>query len=248
MARAAAFAERLGLPIRDVALLEQALIHSSWLHEHPEFEGGHNERLELLGDAVVNLAIAEALYLRHPVDDEGILSARRASIVSAAGLARLAARLDLGDYLRLGEGEAARGGRRRPSLLAQSFEAVAGAVYLDLGWERTRAWVTGLAAPELTADAPIGALKSPKSRLQEWTQRATGARPQYRLLDAMGPDHDKVFRIEVRVEGEVLGRGEGPSRRVAETQAAAEALQALHRRRVMVAEAGGPEPPKELPA
>jgi ribonuclease III len=224
---ASAFAERLGLPIRDLALLEQALVHSSWLHEHREGARGHNERLEFLGDAVVNLAMSEALFARHPDDDEGVLSARRAVIVSATGLARLATRLDLGRHLLLGEGEAARGGRRRPSLLAQSFEAVAGAVYLDLGWDATRDWLIGLASPELEADAPIVALKSPKSRLQEWTQRMTGTRPQYRVLEAVGPDHDKLFRIEVRVEGEVLGSGEGPSRRVAETQAAAQAIDAL---------------------
>src|SRR3712207_1117968 len=203
-----AIAERLGLPVRDPELLEQALVHSSWLHEHRDLARGHNERLEFLGDAVVSLAISEALYARHPDDDEGVLSARRASIVSTPGLARLAARLDLGDHLLLGEGEAQRGGRRRPSLLPPAFEAVAGAVYLDQGWERTRAWLTELAAPELAADAPVTALKSPKSRLQEHTQRTTGERPVYRVLDALGPDHEKNFRVEVLVDGRVLGLGE----------------------------------------
>jgi ribonuclease-3 len=225
--RAEAFAERLGLPVRDLGLLEQALVHSSWLHEHRESVRGHNERLEFLGDAVVSLAVSEALFSRHPDDDEGMLSARRASIVSATGLARLATRLGLGRHLLLGEGEAARGGRRRPSLLAQSFEAVAGAIYLDQGWDVTRAWIVELANLELTADSPIGTLKSPKSRLQEWTQRMTGGRPQYRVLEALGPDHEKLFRIEVRVEGRVLGKGEGPSRRIAETEAASEALETL---------------------
>ena len=225
--RAAAFAERLGLPVRDQALLEQALIHSSYLHEHRDAVRGHNERLELLGDAVVNLAISEALYARHPTDDEGILSARRAAIVSTTGLSRLAGRLGLGEVLLLGEGEAARGGRRRPSLLASSFEALSGAIYLDLGWELTRDWIVSLAAPEIERDEPIVTLKSPKSRLQEYTQRTAGNRPTYRLLDAIGPDHEKVFRIEVSVDGMVLGRGEGPSRRVAETAAAAQALDAI---------------------
>jgi ribonuclease-3 len=224
---AAAFAGRLGLPIRDLGLLEQALVHSSYLHEHPEAAAGHNERLEYLGDAVVNLAMSEVLYARHPDDDEGILSARRAAIVSTSGLSRLAGRLDLGAALLLGEGEAARGGRRRPSLLASSFEALTGAIYLDLGWTATRDWLVQLAAPELDQDVPIGALKSPKSRLQEYTQRTTGGRPSYHLLDATGPDHDKLFEIEVSVDGVVLGRGEGPSRRVAETAAAAQALEAI---------------------
>jgi ribonuclease-3 len=228
---ATAFAERLGLPVRDLDLLEQALVHSSYLHEHPEAARGHNERLEFLGDAVVNLAISAAVYARHPDDDEGVLSARRASIVSTVGLARLAGRLALGGHLLLGEGEAQRGGRLRPSLLAASFEALVGAIYLDLGWGATRDWLVALAAPEIALDAPINLLKSPKSRLQEYTQRATGGRPVYRLLDATGPDHDKLFRIEVSVDDDVLGRGEGPSRRAAETAAAGEALETLRRRR-----------------
>jgi ribonuclease-3 len=233
---AAAFAERLGLPVRDLDLLEQALVHSSWLHEHRDTARGHNERLEFLGDAVVNLAMSEALFARHPHDDEGVLSARRASIVSATGLARLATRIDLGRHLLLGEGEAARGGRRRTSLLSQAFEAVAGALYLDLGWAATRDWLERLAAPEIASDAPIVALKSPKSRLQEWTQRTTGGRPQYRVLEAVGPDHDKLFRIEVRVDGRVVGVGEGPSRRIAETQAAAAAIERLGTQVDLVAE------------
>jgi ribonuclease III len=228
--RAAAFAQRLGLPIRDPGLLEQALVHSSYLHEHPEAARGHNERLEFLGDAVVNLAISEVLFERHPADDEGVLSARRAAIVSTTGLSRLAGRLELGESLLLGEGESARGGRRRPALLASAFEALAGALYLDLGWPATREWLVDLAAPELDLDAPIGTLKSPKSRLQEHTQRTTGGRPTYRVLDATGPDHEKLFRIEVEVDGSVLGRGEGPSRRIAETAAAAQALEALRAR------------------
>lgn len=226
-----ALTERLGLPIRDRDLLEQALVHSSWLHEHPDAAAGHNERLEFLGDAVVSLAVSEALYRRHPTDDEGVLSARRASIVSTTGLARLAVRLDLGSYLLLGEGEAQRGGRVRPSLLASAFEAVVGAIYLDLGWDAVRDWIQRWAGDELAADAAPTTLKSPKSRLQEHTQRTTGDRPLYRLVEAVGPDHEKRFRIEVVVNGRVLGSGEGPSRRIAETSAAAEALEVLRAER-----------------
>jgi ribonuclease-3 len=224
---AEALAARIGLPVRDLGLLEQALVHTSWHHEHREAAPGHNERLEFLGDAVVNLAISEALYTRHPDDDEGYLSARRAAIVSTAGLARLAARLDLGQSLSLGEGEALRSGRRRPSLLASAFEAVAGALYLDLGFDTVRDWLIRLADPELSAEAAIGTLKSPKSRLQEFTQRRSGGRPSYRLLDATGPDHERSFRVEVWVDDELVGVGEGPSRRIAETAAAEEALDRL---------------------
>ena len=243
MRPAAALVERLGLPVRALDLLQQALIHSSYLHEHRDLAAGHNERLEFLGDSVVSLAISDALYRRHPDDDEGVLSARRASIVSTAGLARLAARLELGEYLLLGEGESQRGGRRRPALLASAFEALVGAVYLDLGYGAASGFVTALAAPELTSDRPLGALKSPKSRLQEYTQRLSGERPQYRLLDAVGPDHDKVFRVEVAIGGRVIGVGEGHSRRVAETEAAARGIEALRESSHETAE-GSPDAPE----
>jgi len=166
---AKAFADRLGLPVRDLDLLEQALVHASWLHEHPEDAPGHNERLEFLGDAVVNLVISEALYARHPSDDEGDLSARRAVIVSTSGLARLAGRIDLGPALLLGEGESRRSGRRRPTLLASSFEALAGALYLDLGFAAVSQWLIELAGPELAADAPIHAARA---RRTTWSTSA----------------------------------------------------------------------------
>ena len=227
MQQAQILADRLGLSVRDLDLLEQALVHTSWLHEHRDEARGHNERLELLGDAVVSLAISEALYVRHPADDEGALSARRAAIVSMAGLARLAGRIELGDAILLGEGEAARGGRTRPSLLASAFEALAGALFLDLGWAVVREWLVRLAEPELSSDRSPATLKSPKSRLQEFTQRRSGQRPVYRVLETTGPDHERLFRIEVAVDGDVLAVGEGPSRRVAETVAAATALERL---------------------
>jgi ribonuclease-3 len=232
MHRADALTESLGLPIRDREAFAQALVHSSWLHEHPDSARGHNERLEFLGDAVVSLAVSEALYRRHPTDDEGVLSARRAAIVSTPGLARLASRLDLGAFLLLGEGEAQRGGRVRPSLLASAFEALVGAIYVDLGWETARDWIQALAAEELAADSTLTTLKSPKSRLQEHTQRTTGERPLYRLLEVAGPDHERQFRIEVVVDGRSLGVGDGPSRRVAETSAAAEALAVIRTERL----------------
>ena len=128
MRSAAAIAERLGLPVRDLGLIEQALVHSSWLHEHPDEARGHNERLEFLGDVVISLAISEALYAAYPTDDEGLLSTRRASIVSTTGLARLAGRIDLGSVLLLGEGEAQRGGRGRPTHHPTGGEAQTGAL------------------------------------------------------------------------------------------------------------------------
>jgi ribonuclease-3 len=234
-----AVADRLGLPVRDLDLLEQALVHSSWLHEHPDAARGHNERLEFLGDAVVALTISEALYARHPLEDEGALSARRAAIVSTAGLARLGTRIQLGADVMLGEGESKRSARRRPSLLASSFEALTGALYLDLGYDAVAAWLVGLAEPELSLEEPVLSLKSPKSRLQEYTQRRTGDRPEYRLLTTSGPDHEKSFRIEVWVDGEVLGVGEGASRRGAETAAAAQAIESIRMQRAALPQPGG---------
>lgn len=230
MDRASSLADRLQLAITDRRLLAQALTHTSWLHEHPGEADGHNERLEFLGDAVISLAMSEALYARHPEDDEGILSGRRAAIVSEAGLAALAERIDLWPHLALGEGEASGDRPPRPSILASAFEALAGALFLDLGWEATRAWLVETARPEIDAAVPPVLLKSPKSRLQEATQRLTGGRPVYRVVDSAGPDHEKVFQVEVAVAGEVLGAGSGRSRRVAETAAAAVAVERLAER------------------
>ena len=241
MDRADLLAEQLGLSIGDRRLLAQALTHSSWLHEHPTEAAGHNERLELLGDAVINLAVSEALYARHPDDDEGVLSARRAAIVSSVGLAEIASRLDLGAFLLLGEGEVARLGPQRPSIMASGLEAVAGALFLDLGWDTTRDWVIQITAPELDLGLEPALLKSPKSRLQEATQRTSLGRPAYRVLEAAGPDHDKLFRVEVEVGGEILGLGVGRSRRIAETAAAAEAVEVLEARAAEVPQIVPPE-------
>jgi ribonuclease-3 len=238
----AALGARLGITFDDPGLLERALVHGSWLHEHPDGAPGHNERLEFLGDSVISLVVSEALHARHPNDDEGFLSTRRASIVSATGLARLARRIDLGDAILLGEGEAQqRGGRAREALLASAFEALAGAIFVDRGWERVRAWLLALAAPELEADAPAGSFKSPKNRLQELTQR-DGERPDYRVVQSSGPDHAREFVIEVAVAGEVVGIGTGSSLRAAQTAAAEAGLEALGRR------AGrDPAPPADPP-
>ncbi|MCI4355260.1 MAG: ribonuclease III [Thermoplasmata archaeon] len=240
----AAYAASLGITFDDPGLLERALVHGSWLHEHPDAAPGHNERLEFLGDSVISLVVSEALHRRHPADDEGILSTRRAAIVSAKGLARLARRIDLGEAILLGEGEAQqRGGRAREALLASAFEALAGAVFLDRGWNEVRAWLLGLAAPELEADSPPGTLKSPKNRLQELTQRS-GERPAYRIVQSSGPDHAREFVVEVAVAGEVIGTGTGGSLRAAETTAAEAGLDALGRRdpRDRPAAGGGPAP------
>lgn len=225
---AAELADRLGLTFDDPALLDEALVHSSYTNEHPEASLDSNERMEFLGDAVLSLVISDALFRRHRDEPEGRLTTRRAAIVSTAGLARIARRLELGTALVLGQGAENSGERARSSVLAGLFEAVIAAVYLDRGTEAARAFILEAAAPELESDLPIDALKAPKSRLQEHAYADTGRAPSYRIVSSDGPDHDRHFVVEVSVDGNVLGEGEGRSRREAETEAAAAALELLH--------------------
>lgn len=220
-------ADHLGLPFRDLDLVEEALTHSSYVNEHPETSGGPNERLEFLGDAVLSLIISEALMKRHPDEHEGQLTTRRAAIVSSKGLSGIAARLDLGQFLVLGQGAARSGEQERDSVLASLFEAVVAATFLDLGLARTRRWVLDVAAPELDATGGLGSLKAPKSKLQEHAYHSTGHPPSYRVVSAEGPDHERHYVVEVSLSGEVLGRGEGRNRRIAETEAAARAMARL---------------------
>jgi ribonuclease-3 len=217
-------AEHLGLPFRDLSRLQEALTHSSYANEHPELALSHNERLEFLGDAVLSLIVSEALMKRHPGEHEGQLTTRRAAIVSASGLSQIASRLDLGSYLILGEGASRSGERRRDSVLASLFEAVVAATFLDCGLARTRRFVVTAAKPELEATGGVTRLKAPKSRLQEHAYRRSGRPPVYRVVSAEGPDHRRHYVVEVSLDGQTLGRGEGPNRRIAETEAATDAL------------------------
>ncbi len=227
---AAALTRRVGTSEAQRDLLRQALTHGSYVNEHTDESVESNERLEFLGDSVVSLVVSQALYERHPDEDEGALTARRAAIVSTQGLARLAARVGLDAVIILGQGAERSGERRRASVLAASFEAVAGAIYLGRGLDAAREWILDLIADELDAAAPVATLKSPKSRLQESAYIRWGGPPSYRVVSALGPDHAKHYIVEVSALGHVLGRGEGANRRDAETAAAAEALEALERR------------------
>ena len=226
MAPAAELAARLGLQFRDLTLLDRALVHSSYLHEQPSV-GHSNERLEFLGNSVISLIISEALWQRHPGDDEGSLTTRRAAIVSARGLSRIAQRLDLGEYLYLGLGAAAAGERTRKSVLAATFEAVTGAIYLEFGLDQTREWLLEVAAAELNDPHTLDMLKPAKSVLQELSYARTGRAPHYRLVSDDGPAHARQYVVEAIVGGVALGQGGGRSRREAETEAAREAVTAL---------------------
>ncbi len=235
----AALADRLGLKFDDPALLTEAFVHSSYVNEHPEGTSESNERLEFLGDAVLSLIMSEALFKRHRDEPEGVLTTRRAAIVSTRGLARISRRLGIGDALVLGQGAANSGERGRPSVLAGLFESIVAAIYLDQGLEAARRFILDAAAPELEAALPIDALKAPKSRLQERAFADSGRAPAYRIISSDGPDHDRHFVVEVAIDGEVRGSGEGRSRREAETRAAEAALERLD---AMTLTAGGSAP------
>ncbi len=235
----AALVDRLGLRFDDPALLTEALVHSSYVNEHPEGTSESNERLEFLGDAVLSLVMSEALFKRHRDEPEGVLTTRRAAIVSTRGLSRISRRLGIGDALVLGQGAENSGERGRPSVLAGLFESIVAAIYLDQGLEAARRFILDAAASELEAALPIDALKAPKSRLQERAFAASGRAPAYRIVSSDGPDHDRHFVVEVAIDGEVRGSGEGRSRREAETRAAEVALERLD---ALTVTAGGSAP------
>ena len=220
--------ERLGLALSDPELVRQAFVHSSYFNENPTSFAGHNERLEFYGDAVIGLAVSRLLYERYPEEDEGFLTARRAALVNRNALAMLALELHLDRHLMLGRGEADAGGATRPSVLAACFEALAGALSLSEGNDRTEAALIRVFEPHLeTLNEIDGPPKSAKSLLQEWMQRHRRTKPVYLVVSTNGPPHDQEFRVEVRLGGRVAGNGSGSSRQRAEEQAAAEALAAL---------------------
>jgi ribonuclease-3 len=220
-------AERLGIVLRDPEAIRQAFVHSSYFNENPDTVAGHNERLEFLGDAVIGLVVSRLLYERFPDEDEGMLTARRASLVNRDALAALALEVGLDRYLLLGKGEAEAGGAARPSLLAGAFEAVAGAIFLSEGLESTRGWLRRVFGSQLPGQEEGDQLKSAKSRLQEWSQREQRIKPHYELVSTSGPAHEQTFTVAVVLRGNRLGVGSGSSRQRAEEQAAGAALDSL---------------------
>ena len=217
------FALRIGYRFNDPELLRRALTHRS-------FGAAHNERLEFLGDSVVNCAVALELYQKFPRLAEGELSRLRASLVNQQSLAGIAHRLDLGGQLRLGEGELKSGGARRPSILADAVEAVIGAVFLDGGFTDAHAVVTAIFATELGTIDPATAGKDPKTLLQEYLQARGEPLPRYRTTRAEGPDHRKHFTVEVLLRGSPIGEGEGHTQKSAEAAAAWSAWRRLHQK------------------
>jgi ribonuclease III len=223
----AALGERLGITPSDPELIEQAFVHSSYSNENPTLVNGHNERLEFYGDAVIGIIVSRLLYERYPAEDEGFLTARRAALVNREALAAMALELGLDRHLKLGRGEADAGGATRPSLLAASFEALAGALSLSEGEDVTTRVLGRLFSERLDLADADGPPKSAKSRLQEWTQRTRGRKPVYVLLSTVGPPHEQEFRVSVLVDGRALAEGVGSSRQRAEEQAAGAALRLI---------------------
>lgn len=219
-----ALEQRIGYHFLDRELLARALTHRSYANESRNQPLGDNERLEFLGDAVLDLIIGYHLYVIHAAADEGELSRLRAELVSTPSLARLARKLALGESLLLGRGEDRSGGRERESLQADSLEAVIGAVFLDAGYAAAEAVVCRLFAPLLQV-AQVG--QDYKTRLQELLQAHRQQRPEYLLTASHGPDHQRRYEVEVLAAGSVLGRGEGTTKKRAEQEAARCALERL---------------------
>ena len=208
-------------------LLEEALTHKSHLQRKQDGILKDNERLEFLGDAVLNLIVSEYLAETYPALTEGNLSQTRAHLVRQFSLAKAARRLGLGEFLRLGKGEERTQGRGKSSLLANALEAVIAAIYLDGGFIPARSFVLMVLREDLVVleqGNQFSSRQDYKSQLQEWCQRTFSEIPEYRLIKELGPDHEKVFDVEVSIQGTIQGRGTGYSKKLAEQEAAKQAL------------------------
>lgn len=219
----AELAERLNLPPSNLRLLARALTHRSYVNEHADVPED-NERLEFLGDAVLDFVVGAWLYNRYPEMAEGELTRMRSALVRTEQLAEFGRQLNLGPAMRLGRGELHGGGRERPALLCATFEALIGAIYVDRGLEAAREFVLPLL--QKTADEIVlqPDIYDAKSRLQEWAQSRRLGIPHYETRSAEGPDHAKTFVVDVYVSGELAGTGSGPNKQVAAQNAAADAL------------------------
>lgn len=219
--------QTLGVSFNNLSLLEEALVHSSYVNENPNPDLVPNERLEFLGDAILGLIIAEKLYQDFPQFTEGKMTKLRAALVRRDTLARLAKNIGLGSYLYLGKGEEASGGRHRSINLAGALEALTAAIFLDSGLDMTEEFILRLFEYELKKAADRWEETDYKSQLQEAIQAREQQSPVYRVIEEVGPDHDKRFTVEVSNGTKVLGRGTGKSKKLAETEAARSALERL---------------------
>jgi ribonuclease-3 len=219
----------LNVNFSDKTLLQRALTHRSYLNENPDYLLEDNERLEFLGDAVLDFITGEFLYHRFPEVAEGRLTNLRSALVRTETLAQFALDLNLGAYLLLGKGEDESGGRERPAIMCDAFEALLGAIYLDRGIESAREFVNHLIEPALQAVLASSSEKDAKSQLQEVAQSQYQVTPTYRTVNERGPDHAKVFTVEAMIGEKTYGRGTGYSKQNAAQAAAQEALGRLHK-------------------
>ena len=218
--------KKIGITFSNPELLKQALVHRSYLNEHPDFELGHNERLEFLGDAVLELVVTEHLYNNYP-NPEGELTNWRASLVNSQMLATIAHKLGIEQFVYLGRGEAKdTNSKARDYILANAIEAIVGAAYLDGGYQKAKKFVTSHLLPELSAILTNHLYVDPKSKFQEIAQERLRVTPNYRVLEETGPDHNKKFEIGVYLDGELVAKGNGTSKQEAQLNAAAAALKA----------------------
>lgn len=224
MSRLTGLQKAIRVTFKDISLLEQALIHSSYVNENPDITSVPNERLEFLGDAVLALVIAEKLYQDFPEFDEGQMTKLRAAVIRKDTLVRVAKSINLGEYLSLGKGEEKSGGHQKPTNLACGMEAVIAAIFMDRGWSTTRKIVLQLFESELQSAINLDTVIDNKSELQELIQAKYQQVPSYHVVGTAGPNHSKIFTVEVRLGKKTLGKGSGTSKKAAESQAARSAL------------------------
>lgn len=217
--------KKLKIKFKNKDLLTQAFIHRSYLNENPKFEMSHNERLEFLGDAVLELAVTEYLFQKYTQKPEGELTSWRAALVNAKILSRIAKGLEFNDFLLLSRGETKEIGKARQYILANTFEAFVGSLYLDRGYEICRKFIEKYVVSELPVIIESELYKDAKSNFQEKAQEETGITPIYKALKEWGPDHAKHFTIGVFLKDELVAEGEGFSKQEAEEEAAKKALE-----------------------
>ena len=216
--------EKLSLNFKNKDLLLQALTHRSYLNEQSSFKVGHNERLEFLGDAVLELVVTEELYLKFPEQPEGELTSFRAALVNAKMLSDVSVELELNEFLLLSRGEAKDMGRARQYILANAFEALVGAIYLDQGYDSAKIFINRVLLPRLDEVLEKKLYKDPKSLFQEEAQERVSVTPNYEVIKEWGPDHDKHFIVGVYLGQELVAEGEGPSKQAGQEEAARNAL------------------------
>jgi ribonuclease III len=221
-----ALEEKIGIKFVDRHMVDTAFVHASYVNEHKDKKKEHNERLEFLGDAVLELVVTDYLYKNFPEEGEGILTNWRAALVKGKHLAEIAVQLDLGVYLYLSRGEERSGGRKKNYILANTLEALIGAIYLDKGYETAHEFIDSFILKKLGAILEQRQHIDSKSHFQEIAQEVMGVTPEYKLVKEEGPDHNKVFTMGAYLGGEFVAEGTGSSKQKAEQHAASEALKA----------------------